>query len=110
MDKFTIRPGMSETTFTWKADYMDSSSCHNTGFASYVYDLYNKHPLDYYGFNTEADFYHKKYRTSLFGFPVLAFHEKPGKNGSLVREFIGIYNFNLDKKAPSTLGMKDSTI
>jgi hypothetical protein len=37
-----------EKTFTWKADYMDSSSCHNTGFASYAQILYWNHPLDYY--------------------------------------------------------------
>ena len=99
LSKFYMRPGMGEKTFTWKADYMDSSSCHNTGFASYVYELYTKHPLDYY--KGSGNEYHKKYRTSLFGFPVLAFHEK--SNGTT--EFIGLYNFNLDKGADSTLGM-----
>ena len=107
LSKFSIREGMAEKTFTWKVDYMDSSSCHNTGFASYVYDLYKNHPLDYYE-NTnvaltgaEVGTYHKKYRTSLFGFPVLAFHET--SDGAT--EFIGIYNFNLDKGADDTLGM-----
>ena len=107
LSKFSIREGMAEKTFTWKVDYMDSSSCHNTGFASYVYDLYKNHPLDYYE-NTdvaltgsEVGTYHKKYRTSLFGFPVLAFHE----TSYGTTEFIGIYNFNLDKGADDTLGM-----
>ena len=99
LSKFYMRPGMGEKTFTWKADYMDSSSCHNTGFASYVYELYTKHPLDYY--KGSGNEYHQKYRTSLFGFPVLAFHEK--SNGTT--EFIGLYNFNLDKGADATLGM-----
>jgi hypothetical protein len=35
----------SESTFTWKADYMESSMTHNTGFASFVKTLYSKHPL-----------------------------------------------------------------
>jgi hypothetical protein len=99
---------MAEKTFTWKADYMDSSSVHNTGFASYAWTLYQNHPLDYYeGTNVPVDGsvtigpYHQKYRTSLYGFPVLAFHEK--SDGS--SEFIGRYNFNLDKGADDTLGM-----
>lgn len=107
LSKFSIRDGMAEKTFTWKADYMDSSSCHNTGFASYVYDLYKNHPLDYYE-GTDVGLgesgvgqYHQKYRTSLFGFPVIAFHEN--QEGAV--EFIGIYNFNLDKGADDTLGM-----
>lgn len=107
LSKFYMRDNIGEKTFTWKADFMDSSSCHNTGFVSYVYDLYQNHPLDYYeGTNAtiggnEIGLYHSKYRTSLFGFPVLAFHEK--SDGST--EFIGVYNFNLDKSADSTLGM-----
>ena len=108
LSKFSIREGMAEKTFTWKADYMDSSSCHNTGFASYVYELYKNHPLDYYEGTTVAapsgsgaGEYHKQYRTSLFGFPVLAFHEKSDGTS----EFIGLYNFNLDKGADDTLGM-----
>lgn len=107
LSKFYIREDMAEKTFTWKADYMDSSSAHNTGFASFVYELYKNHPLDYYEgtavplVGSEVGQYHKKYRTSLFGFPVLAFHET--SDGAT--EFIGLYNFNLDKGADDTLGM-----
>ena len=107
LSTFTIKEGMSEKTFTWKADYMESSSSHNTGFASFVYELYKNHPLDYYentnvAFGgTEVGTYHKQYRTSLYGFPVLAFHEDSQGNTS----FIGLYNFNLDKGADDTLGM-----
>ena len=107
LSKFSIRDGIAEKTFTWKADYMDSSSTHNTGFASFAYELYKNHPLDYYEgtavslVGTDIGEYHKKYRTSLFGFPVLAFHE----TSEGTTEFIGLYNFNLDKGADDTLGM-----
>lgn len=107
LSKFYMDDNMAEKTFTWKADFMDSSSCHNTGFASYVYNLYWNHPLDYIeGTNVavggpEKGVYHKQYRTSLYGFPVLVFHQK--SDNSI--EFIGRYNFNLDKGADDTLGM-----
>lgn len=107
LTKFSMRDNIAEKTFTWKADYMDSSSAHNTGFISYVQELYWNHPLDYYektnvpvGGNSRGQYW-SQYRTSLFGFPVLAFHEK--SDGST--EFIGRYNFNLDKGADDTLGM-----
>lgn len=109
LSKFYMNDNIAEKTICWKADYMDSSSCHNTGFASYVQELYWNHPLDYYeGTNVapankdgQTGEYYKKYRTSLYGFPVLVFHEK--SNGTT--EFIGRYNFNLDKGADDTLGM-----
>jgi hypothetical protein len=40
---------------------MDSSSCHNTGFASFAQKLYKYHPLDYYENaknNTTSDKYY----------------------------------------------------
>ena len=109
LSKFYIDENIAEKTICWKADYMDSSSCHNTGFASYAQELYRNHPLDYYERTNVAPAnkdgitgpYHKQYRTSLYGFPVLVFHQK--SNGET--EFIGRYNFNLDKGADDTLGM-----
>lgn len=109
LSKFYMDENIAEKTICWKADYMDSSSCHNTGFASYAQELYRNHPLDYYeGTNVApankdgiTGSYYKQYRTSLYGFPVLVFHQK--SNGET--EFIGRYNFNLDKSADDTLGM-----
>jgi len=50
-----MNESIAEKTICWKADYMDSSSCHNTGFASYAQELYWNHPLDYYeGTNVAA--------------------------------------------------------
>jgi hypothetical protein len=48
LSKIYLDKGAGEKTFTWKADYMDSSGRHNTGFASYAQELYYNHPLDYY--------------------------------------------------------------
>lgn len=108
---FKILPHMEEKTFTWKADYMDSSSGHNTGFATWAQELYWNHPLDYYegssknpGANKfKGDYLTQGYRTTLYGFPVLAFHKTSDNNSK--PQFIGIYNFNLDKGADTTLGM-----
>lgn len=90
-----------EPTFTWKADYMESSGTHNTGLTSYVKTLYTKHPLgDYYDPNTIEDY--DDLRTTIYGFPMLVFEEKADGN----YEFIGKYNFNLDKDCPNVTGME----
>lgn len=90
-----------EPTFTWKADYMESSGTHNTGLTSYVKTLYDKHPLaDYYDPSTIEDY--DDLRTTIYGFPMLVFEEKA--DGSY--EFIGKYNFNLDKDCPNVTGME----
>lgn len=99
MSRLYLNPDAGEKTFTWKADYMDSSGKHNTGFTSFVKEVYNKHPLDYY-FGTDGEYY-DEYRTTIFGFPVLAFHEN--SKGEI--QFIGRYNFNLDKSCEKSLGM-----
>ena len=86
--------------FTWKADYMDSSGVHNTGFASFVKTLYSKHPLQDYGVSEDiAD----KYRTSVYGFPMLVFQKKT--DGTV--EFRGRYNYNLDKSCDDNYGFCD---
>jgi hypothetical protein len=59
----------SETTFTWKADYMESSMTHNTGFASFVKTLYSKHPLQDYDSSIDVT----DRRTTVYGFPMLVF-------------------------------------
>lgn len=79
----------AENAFTWKADYMESSGTHNTGFTSFVKTLYTKHPLvDYNNSYVTGD-----HRTTIYGFPMLVFQKY--KDGTY--EFIGKYNFNLDK-------------
>ena len=92
----------SETTFTWKADYMESSMSHNTGFASFVKTLYSKHPLvDYLGTNYVTG----DHRTTIYGFPMMVFQKK--KDGSY--EFVGRYNFNLDKACNKVIDFENKT-
>ena len=100
--------------FTWKIDYMESSGSYNTGFANLmgnpVHPLYSKHPLDDLGLNGEG------LRTSVYGFPVLTFHEyttysnnpgSDGNNNEVYRyEYIGRYNMNLDKSSNEYYGFE----
>lgn len=91
----------SESTFTWKADYMESSMTHNTGFTSFVKTLYSKHPLQ--DLNAGIDVTDR--RTTIYGFPMIVFQKK--KDGTL--EFIGRYNYNLDKGCNNVIGFKEKT-
>ena len=98
--------------WTMKVDFMESSGSYNTGFANLVHNAYSKHPLeDYYnaGAFTNLDALKSEtlnrmdwsnYRTSVQGFPVLAFHKR-GKDDYL---FIGLYRMNLDKGSDDCFG------
>ena len=91
---------LSTNKFTWKIDYMESSGSYNTGFANLLGSgIYNKHPLDDIGFDASS----KNYRTSVYGFPFLAFHKRA--DGSIT--YIGRYNFNLDKGSNEYYGFED---
>lgn len=92
---------VGENAFTWKVDYMESSGTHNTGFTSFIKTLYTKHPLQDYISNYEEA--KARYRTTIYGFPVMAFH----KYTDGTYEFIGRYNYNLDKGCDDTLGFTD---
>ena len=98
--------------FTWKIDYMESSGSYNTGFANLMgnlqYPLYTKHPLEDLGLDGSG------LRTSVYGFPVLTFHEYDNWNYNVsnpgVRyEYIGRYNINLDKGANEAYGYELKT-
>lgn len=95
--KYHLDSPIGETTFCFKADYMESSGTHNTGYASFVSTLYTKHPLNYYYPDEDLD---KGIRTTIYGFPMLVFQKR--KNGEY--EFVGRYNFNLDKGATDSCG------
>lgn len=102
--KIDIGNGTKENTFCLKADYMESSSTHNTCLANLIQFLspdsgsdrvYNfAHPLRK-NFNQKVS-----YRTTIYGFPCLVFHENAA--GDIV--FVGKYNFNLDKGATDAFG------
>lgn len=85
--------------FTWKIDYMESSGSYNTGFANLMGNkVYNKHPLEDIGLAGEDT----EYRTSVYGFPMLAFH----KTAENTYTYIGRYNCNLDKSANERYGFE----
>ena len=104
--------------WTFKVDYMESSGSYNAGFASLVGTAYSKHPLqDHTSHLTNTDKLAsvtecadlgtrwEDYRTSLLGFPVMAF-QKRGENDYL---FIGYYRMLLDKGSDEVLGFKPSS-
>ena len=97
---------MKAKSFCLKADYMDSSSSHNTVGANLVsylagtygsYDL--RHPLTRILNSAEP------YRTTVFGFPILVFWENMA--GDI--QFIGRYNLNVDKSSENVFGFTDET-
>ena len=93
-------PYCATNKFTWKIDYMESSGSYNTGFANMMGNhLYNKHPLE--DLYPEGNF--SAYRTSVYGFPVLVFHEYA--DGT--REYVGRYNLNLDKGSNEYFGFEE---
>ena len=89
----------SESSFTWKADYMESSMTHNTGFASFVKTLYSHHPMVDY----DSSYVTGDHRTTVYGFPMMVFQKR--KNGTY--EFVGRYNFNLDKSCNNVIDFKN---
>lgn len=102
-----VQLNMKAKSFCLKADYMDSSSSHNTPGANLVaqlagqyeggYDL--RHPLTRLIDSTEP------YRTVVFGFPILVFWENMA--GDIT--FIGRYNINVDKSSENVFGFTDGT-
>ena len=115
--------------WTMKVDYMESSGSYNAGFASMAATAYSKHPLEDYiaagAFYVDGSATTDKekikeevkaalssevtgrldwsdYRTSLLGFPVLAFHKK--SDGTYL--YVGMYRMLLDKSSDEVLGFK----
>lgn len=109
MDNYEV----GTTKFTMKIDYMESSGSYNTGFANLVANAYSKHPLETYVKNGRIvdkngnpyevkQSYLDSLRTSIQGFPVMAFH----KRGEGDYVYIGRYNMNLDKGSDECFGFK----
>lgn len=86
-----------------KADYMESSGSHNTGTANLVYDMYSR-----LGYKTPAQNFYNKDNwgydvvTAIRGFPIAIFWSPSGEKGTY--EFIGKYNFNMDKATQEPFG------
>ena len=86
--------------FTLKIDFMESSGSYNTGLANLVQNAYTKHPLQNYANVIDLPDL-TGHRTSVQGFPTLAFHKKANET-----IYIGRYNMNLDKGSDECYGYK----
>ena len=91
----------------FKADYMDSSSSHNTPTGNLVYDLYAKmgmrtppqqFKVDNQGKDGVVDY---DLVTAIRGYPIICFYHDPISD---TYTYIGRYNFNLDKATPEPFG------
>lgn len=91
----------------FKADYMDSSSSHNTGTANLIYDLYKSLNMKTPPQQFQADHRGKEgviahdILTAIKGYPIICFYA-PGDSENY--EYIGRYNFNIDKATPEPFG------
>lgn len=124
---------LGEKTFCLKADYMDSSHCHNTGNANLIHESglltnYSLTPAQSKELNISVkDGYSGltalkekgkidesfspddlKTRTCIYGHPTILYialesEENPGEYEQPM--FWGVYNFNLDKGATSSFGL-----
>lgn len=87
---------------TLKADYMESSSSHNTGTANLVFDA-----LEALGFHTPGQIYYNaknpnyKTLTAIRGYPIMCFFREDEDHDF---EFIGRYNLNMDKSSENVFG------
>lgn len=89
---------LPESTFTLKADYMESSHANNTGMCKFINDkLYtDKTPPQ------QAD---PKKRTAIDGFPIQLYIAKDDQS---TPTYMGVFNFNLDKSCFNNLGLDNS--
>lgn len=86
----------------FKADYMDSSSSHNTCTGNLVYDLYKSMEL-----KTPPQKFGGQYDivTAIKGYPIICFFKDYNNEDNLDEYiYIGRYNFNLDKATPEPFG------
>ena len=87
-----------------KADYMESSGSHNTGTGNLVYLLTKALGLQTPGQEYWQDKVDYDVVSAIRGFPVLIFFKEANKSESDPYEFIGKYNFNLDKATHEPFG------
>ena len=94
-EKFAFYDGaIKEKTYTFKADYMESSHSHNTGNAIFINSLYDEL------FPTQTT--ENGVRNTIYGFPCAIFYRASEDSDY---EYFGAYNFNNDKSNSDTLGL-----
>lgn len=94
----------------FKADYMDSSSTHNTQTGNLIYELYSNlgmrtPPQEFARQHPEV--YKGDITTAIKGYPVICFYTAGNSN---IYEYIGRYNLNLDKATPDPFGFKPQLV
>lgn len=95
--KYKLRDNsLAEKTFTFKADFMESSGSHNIGLARLAQDSLNQ-----LGYLVPPQLINPDIRTTMDGFPMLIFHRATTDSE---RIFLGKYNFNNDKSNEATTG------
>lgn len=95
--KYKLRDNsLAEKTFTFKADFMESSGSHNIGLARLAQDS-----LNHLGYLVPPQLINPDIRTTMDGFPMLIFHRATPDSE---RVFLGKYNFNNDKSNEATTG------
>ena len=101
--KFQVNPNdYPVDLLTLKADYMESSSSHNTGTANFVFDS-----LEALGFRTPGQTYWNaqnsdyKTLTAIRGYPIICFFREDENHDF---EYIGRYNLNMDKASEEAFG------
>jgi hypothetical protein len=82
-----------ETTFTCKADYMESSHSHNTGITKIVNSIYSE--------KVPPQLTNSAVRTAIDGFPIAMFYQA---SDTSPLEYYGVFNFNNDKGNNATWG------
>lgn len=88
---------IATNVFTFKADYAESTSTHNTGTANYA-DVF------YGDLKTPPQENDERIRTTVYGLPCVVFHKADSASEP---EFIGKYNANSDKGSIETYGFTD---
>ena len=102
--KFTVQPDLDKVKLVcFKADYMESSGSHNTGAANYIDNIVYK----FSGLKTpgQKHFSDKNIVTCIKGHPCVIFWSPTGKENTF--QFVGKYNFNLDKGTPEPFGFME---
>lgn len=95
---------LPETSFTLKADVVDSSHCNNNSIGAFVNDNTTK-------FDTGSMGKFKGYiKNSLIGFPCLVFVKETigsSEEQKTTTYYLGVYNFNLGRNSQYNLGYLD---
>lgn len=99
---------LPESSFTLKADVVDSSHSNNTCLGDFI----NKNTKP---FNTYARAYQSHIKQCLRGFPVLVYLRLPAEDFDPAIPkyryyYLGIYNFNLGRGSAYNLGYKDASV